>query len=281
MCEAENQPLDKIEHEQNEEETSNKSGSSDNLESDQQNDFTITTSHPLIDLGIVTPNDIDLVCQHITDIILNHGGAATMVTLQYHFNKRKHLFGGENAPIRKLIKNGLDTVINGHPLFIKDAFIQYGWRCNASLNNMVESANTPRNHKIESSETTDSDRKVDEKDIGKRFEDIMIEKIRSFEYGLSIESITKDMRPYKDFPGLFCNLPVEKRVKAVLRARRKDPIYYDPPTQLWMAIERKEWFEQKRRETMAKFLPPALRDLDFPSLTTGQLYNILVERGIF
>jgi hypothetical protein len=113
------------------------------------------------------------------------------------------------------------------------------------------------------------------------FQERMLSLLRHHDGGMTLEEIIEATKEYAGLEGLFPNLPLAKRVKVCLTAKRAiREIWFDEKHQKWIAYGQGKNDRPKRLRT-DDFSPIVMKGMHVRDLSINELWNVLKEKGVY
>lgn len=218
-----------------------------------------TDSEPKIDLTMD---------QRMAILCINKcGGQATEEQLiEFMEINYKFLPDQTIAPNKKLLHTILFEKFNGVSMFIRSANDRKKWELNIKKSKPGMSRSV--------SEESFSE------DTGPNFQEYIIGIIKNSELGLTFNQICEEAAENADMHGAFSHLPLERRIKAILRSKAASKeVYYDSRTMLWTCEETAKRFSDVQAQHSA-YIPDELKDLEMSKITVNDLYQAMKNRGL-
>ena len=234
-----------------------------------------TTQHPFEASGILGDKSLSMIQKAITCCMRHNGGSATDDEIVAFMRKFWSIISESlehqhrNPPDRRVVHINFSINKEGKPLFKK--VDQTHWAPN-------DPGSTYTKRSAERYDKTDNSHVV-AKDLD-GFQERVANIVKESPIPLSFDAILSASEDFKDLPGMFDELPLRSRVRAVLTAKKAAcELDFDTDTQLWSKIGTASSIA--RRTRAEDTMPREIRGLKLKELTINDLWSILKEKGIY
>jgi hypothetical protein len=224
------------------------------------------TLHPFEAAGLCD-RPLTMIQKAITFVMMHQGGSATEPEILAFFRKFWRHIGSSSerqsrqVPDKRVLHINFSIQKDKRFLFVRTPENSDRWTVNTTTAPM------------------EPNRRISEQII--QFQDRLLALVRNREGGMTFDEVLDATRDFGNAEGSFANLPLEKRVKACLTAKKViKEVWFDDQEQKWTTTPPAK-SQRPKRSRVGEFTLASLKALHVSEMTVNEVWNLLKEKGVY